>query len=74
MLDSLALVTSSGTMDGVMMTTATLERNTALLLANCGYSGQLLPSSSDAAFISSVSSMGTGGLANRIMADLWYEQ
>jgi hypothetical protein len=56
------------------MTTAILEKNTALLLAICEYSGQLSPSSSDAASTPPVSSMGTGGLANKITADLWYEQ
>jgi hypothetical protein len=48
----------------------------ALLLAICGYAGQL-SSSSDIAFTPSATKPSTilgGGIANKIAADLWYEQ
>jgi hypothetical protein len=62
------------------------DESMALLLAICGYAGQLLPSSSDTMPVTSSSpaistlintnnfvTLGVG-LANKIAADLWYEQ
>jgi len=63
---------------GTMRETSThaTEGNMALLLAICGYAGQLSPSS-DTTFTPSATKPSTmlgGGIANKIAADLWYEQ
>jgi hypothetical protein len=78
-VDALAKVASSPTSSNGPTGTDRIrasEGTTALLFAICGYAGQLSPSCSDTPSASSThtSTPNLGGIANKIAADLWYEQ
>ena len=78
-IDALALVASSPTSsngttgtDGMQAS----EGTTTLLFVICCYAGQLSSSSSDtlSTFSTLTNAPNLGGIANKIAADLWYEQ
>jgi hypothetical protein len=79
-VDDLGKSASATTANSIGITgetrTHATEGNIALLLAICGYAGQLSPSSDTASTPSATkpSTILGGGIANKIAADLWYEQ
>lgn len=68
---SYPLLPSRGTFDAILSSPSSKsELLSTLVLSICAYSGRLSPSTHPA----SNSFAGTGGLAGKIAADLWYEQ